>query len=177
MKAENWRDAERVALEAYALRVEQLGREAPESIQSLNNLGANALRLGNYETAKQRLTDALALADAMGSDGSRLRGHARSYLGLALAKLGEHGPSLEMCRQAKEELTRTIGVDHPVFVKLSLVWADAALARGEWDDAISGASAAAARTAVVLGNDHPDTVVARRKADEIVASAQEQRKR
>ncbi|MBC7772801.1 MAG: serine/threonine protein kinase, partial [Pyrinomonadaceae bacterium] len=137
MKAENWQEAERVGLDAYALRWQQLGKDAPETIQSLTNLGANAMRLGKHQVASERLAEAVKRLEPLGSDGSRLRVHAKSYLVLCLGRLGDHEGSKALCREVQDELTRTVGVDHPLFAKLSMVWADAALARGELDAAIT----------------------------------------
>jgi tetratricopeptide (TPR) repeat protein len=175
MKAENWPQAERVGREAYALRVERLGERDPASVQTLVNLGANAIRLGEYQTARQRLSRAVELARTLGPDGARTATHALSYLGLALGLLGDAAGSAAACEEAARQASRFLDPDHPVYLKLSLVWAEAALERAEWDRAIELAQDVAARAAKSLG-ENPDMAALRQRAESISASARSRRR-
>jgi hypothetical protein len=61
---------------------------------------------------------------------------------------------------------------HPVYLKLSLVWAEAALERGEWDRAIELSQDVAARAAAVLGDDRTDAAAMVKRAGSITGRAQ-----
>lgn len=117
--------AEQAGLDAYELRRRLFGPEDRETVQTLVNLGALAGRRGEHGKACERLEEAERLAVALGPDGSILRVHARTYLAFSLAVAGQPERAETLCRLAEEELARTFGVEHPVYVSLSQVWASA----------------------------------------------------
>lgn len=178
MKSERWADAQRVGEEAYRLRAGVLGEHDLVTLQSLTNLGANAMRLGNFPVARQRLKAVLSHTATMGHDGVVLDAHARSYLALTLAELGDAEESRAQARQARVELAAKLGERHPVFLKLQLVWARAALARGDTAEALANARAippppsSTPQTATPV-NQSPDPAMALliAEADAIIASA------
>lgn len=175
MKGEQWREAERVGLEAYALRVAALGEHDPASVQSLVNLGANAMRLGELETARERLTIGLERAKPLGREGARGRFHAEAYLALTLARLGERRESAAMGERAMEGVVQLVGREHPTYIKLGLITAEAALERGDTAQAAAMATDVLDRADRVLGAGHPDAAAVRARAGELRAQARKGR--
>lgn len=171
MKCENWLEGERVGLQAYALRCKVLGADHAASVQSLINLGANALRLSRLDVARERLDRALTQIEKLGRDGARMRIHALSHLGLTLAHQGDAEASRQACDRAAAELAQTVGSEHPLHIKLSLVWAEAALERGDTAAAATLAHEVHARAPVILGESHPDTRISLERATSIAGKA------
>ena len=144
---------------SLAIRERILGREHPDTLTSVSQLGTVLERQGKYEEA-----EAMHRRDLEGSEKVLGRDHpdtliSVSQLGTVLERQGKYDEAEAMHRRALEGLEKVLGREHPDTLT-SVSQLGTVLARqGKYEEAEAMHRRALEGREKVLGQEHPNTLI------------------
>jgi tetratricopeptide (TPR) repeat protein len=152
-------EAERIGRRAVAAREEALGREHPETLTSIGQLGSVLLSQGKHKEAEAMHRRAL-----QGREKVLGREHPDTFisiskLGLVLEEQGKYKEAEAMHRRALAGHKKVLGPEHP-YTLISVGQLGSVLSsQGRYDEAETMHRQALEGSEKVLGREHPDTLI------------------
>ena len=155
-------EAVKIDEELFALRRSKLGADHPDTIGSMNNLGAGYAALGRTVDAIELLEQVLKIRRKnMGNDHPLTLGSMTSLAG-RYAEMGRTAEALKLSEEGLALSRNKLGTDHPGTLRSMNTLSIAYSNLGRTEEAIMVLEEALGIQRGKLGPDHPDTIVTMR---------------
>jgi tetratricopeptide (TPR) repeat protein/transcriptional regulator with XRE-family HTH domain len=132
--AGNYSESARLLLDAWRLRKQRLGRDHPETSDTILHLAELALVLGRYWRAETLAWAALQRREAQLEPTHLLVAQARGFLARVCTERGAYSEAEGLARRALEAQVRRLGPAHPQVAETISLLAEVAFMRGCYDD-------------------------------------------
>ncbi|MFT5292448.1 MAG: serine/threonine protein kinase, partial [Planctomycetota bacterium] len=143
---------------ALAIRRDELGNDHPETLESVNNMGALLRSMGKFEEALPYYTEALEGSRRVLRDDHPDTLGSVNHMGALLMSMGKLEEALPYFTEALEGRRRVLGDDHPITLSSVSNMGGLLSSMGKFEEALPYTTEALEGSRRVLGNDHPITL-------------------